>query len=204
MNELNNLPEGMLGAIFIVVGVLVLIGIIIYCLYVKNLQDTLKAVRPENRQMAPGQVWLLLVSFLNLLILVPVLYGATRNITDMSESMYSGMNYASSAVSLFCLIWQFRIVQKLSDSIAKEYASRNIRVEAKPTYQVGLVYCILMLVSLLTGLLPRTIASLNFAIGVATLVYWIMYWVKTAGYKKELRVMPEHNDNESELFRNLY
>ncbi len=204
MNELNNLPEGMLGAIFIMVGVLVLIGIVIYCLYVKNLQDTLKAIRPENRQMEPAQVWLLLASFLNLFILVPVLYGATRNITDISSSLYSGMDYASSAVSLFCLIWQFRVVQKLSDSIAKEYASRNIRVEAKPTYQVGLVYCILMLASLLTGFLPRTISGLNFAIGVATLVYWIMYWVKTAGYKKELRAMPEYNDNESELFRNLY
>ncbi|PSK90626.1 hypothetical protein [Taibaiella chishuiensis] len=203
MNELNNLPEGMLAAVLAIVGVLVLAAAVVYCVYVKNLQDTLKAVRPQNRQMQPAQVWLLLISFLNIFLAIPIYFGLNGRLA-LSSGLFSGMEYISGAISLFTLIWQFRIVQKLSESIAQEYASRNMQVEPKPTFQPGLIYCILNLVSLLVGLLPRPVPGFGFAIGIGMIVYWIIYWVKTAAYKKEMRVMPEYNDNESDLFRNLY
>lgn len=202
MNELNNLPPGALSVIIAVSAVVVLIILIVYCLYVKNLQDTLLAVRPQNRQMPPAQVWLLLLNFLILLALIPLFKGLREGLSADS-AMFTGMDYFSSAVNLFVLIWQFRIVQKISASIALEYASRNRQVEARPTYQTGLVYCILLLASLLADFLPH-IPALKGAIGIGGLVYWIMYWSKTATYKKELRNMPEHTDEGSMVFQDLY
>lgn len=71
MNELNNLPPGFINAIMVIAAIVVLIGIGIYCLYVKNLRDTLLAVRPQNRQMPPAQVWLLCLSFINIFFAIP-------------------------------------------------------------------------------------------------------------------------------------
>lgn len=202
MNELNNLPAGLLPVIMTVVVVGILIGVVIYCLYVKNLQDTLRAVRPQNRQMPPGQVWLLLVNFLILLAFIPVYLSVDNNVSAVA-GMSKGIEYLASLISLFVLIWQFRIVQKISDSIALEYASRNMQVEAKPAYQVGLIYCIILLASLIIDFIPG-LTMLRSIIGIAGLIYWILYWVKTAAYKKELRHLPEHADNDSVLFRDLY
>jgi hypothetical protein len=206
MNELNNLPAGMLTAILVVIAVIVLAGIIIYCLYIKNLQDTLLAVRPQNRQMPAAQVWLLLISFLNIFIAIPGV------MLTMHNAGFEGVQNPGLApiadgmarvISVFVLFWQFRIVQKISASIAAEYASRNLQIEAKPAYQIGLAYCICSAAGLVLGFMPQ-LRMLIGLLGIVTLVLWIMYWVKTAEYKKAMKNMPVNADDESALFRDLY
>jgi hypothetical protein len=56
---------GSLLALFGIVGVIILIAILIipYIFYCIELQNTLKEIKPENRKMNPGQVWLLYVPF---------------------------------------------------------------------------------------------------------------------------------------------
>lgn len=206
MNEFNNLPAGMLTAMLVVIAIIALAGIIIYCLYIKNLQDTLRAVRPQNRQMPAAQVWLLLVSFLNIFIAIP---GVLLTMRQAGFAGGPNVGLASIAdglarvVSVFVLFWQFRIVQKISASITAEYASRNVQVEAKPTYQIGLAYCICSAAGLVLGFMPQ-LRMLILLLGIATLVLWIMYWVKTAEYKKAMSAMPLNADEDSALFRDLY
>ena len=55
-------PSGTeLTILFILLG----LAIIPYILYLLTLQNTLKAISPQNRKMQPGQVWLLLIPLFN-------------------------------------------------------------------------------------------------------------------------------------------
>ncbi|MCW3071580.1 MAG: hypothetical protein JWO44_1470 [Bacteroidetes bacterium] len=51
------------GAIAIAVIAGILIGLIPMIFYLLTLQNTLNEVSPHNRQMPPGQVWLMLIPF---------------------------------------------------------------------------------------------------------------------------------------------
>lgn len=128
--------------IIIIAIVCVFIGLIPMIFFLLTLQNTLKAVSPENRRMSPGQVWL---------VFIPV----------------------------FGVVWQFIVVNRIADSLADEFYKRNIlNQEARPGYSVGIAYCILGVCSIIPFL--GTLASL------AALVCWIVYWVKVAGYKRQL------------------
>lgn len=116
-------------------------------------QNTLKSIQPQNRMMQPGQVWL-------------------------------------QVIPLFNFVWQFIVVSRISQSIEKELSSEGlfsfeergetpVVVEAKPTYGIGIAYCILyccMMLPLIKGLAV-----------IPLIVCWIVYWVKLAGYKKRIQ-----------------
>jgi hypothetical protein len=53
--------EFLFGGALMLVLVGVGIGITVAILYLLTLQNTLNAISPENRQMPPGQVWLMLI-----------------------------------------------------------------------------------------------------------------------------------------------
>src|SRR5215217_3595495 len=107
-------------------------------------QNTLKAIQPHNRTMSPGQVWLQLIP-------------------------------------IFGMIWQFFVVSKISDSLRRELAARNTTFSfeekpnavvtanlPRPTYSIGIAYCILM-----WGMI---VPLLNGVFALAAIVCWIIYW----------------------------
>lgn len=203
MNEYNNLPQGLLMALSALAVIAIVVGIMLYCAYIKNLQDLLKAVREHNRLMPPAQVWLLAVIFLNLLAATPAVIMAWSKVdARVMSSVFSGVSLIRNVVTLFVLYWQLRVVQKVADSIELEYRSRNIAVESRPTFQLGLAY----VSSLATGFVLDflSIRFLDLLATVASLIFWIMYWLKTVQFKKALKAMPPDPDEESPLFRNLY
>lgn len=113
---------------------LFLIPVIFFLL---TLQNTLKAISPENRRMPPSNVWLLFIP-------------------------------------LFNLVWQFIVVDRIAQSIGAECARLNIPVnDPKPTYGIGLAWNIC-----------NCIAFIPFFGGLASLVTFIIYWVKVAEFKK--------------------
>ena len=131
--------------------ILVWLGVMIFFLIAQ--QNTLKAIKPQNRRMQPGEVWLQLIPIFN-------------------------------------LVWQFIVVGKISDSIRNEINDRNQNsflgvadpvfsndVNRRPTYDIGLTFCILSL----CGCIPLLggIASL------AGLVCWIIYWTQIVTYKNK-------------------
>ena len=78
-------------------------------------------------------------------------------------------------IPLFGWIWMFIVVQRIADSLQKEFALRGVECkEARPGYSIGMAYCILTV----CGFIP--FASL------AALVCWIIYWVNIADYKNKL------------------
>ena len=173
-----------------------IVGLVLQYFFLKNLSDLLKAVRPMNRKMPPGQVWVLLLGQVNFILgLLYFFIGYEQGVS----TVYTIVTYA---IAIFVVAWQFQLVYKIADSIEAEYDSRGIPIEHRPSIQTGLfmaganAYTILKevpVVGLLAGLA-------NFIF----LISWIAYWIKTHKYKKELQSMPEiMEEGDSLIFSGL-
>ena len=136
--------------ILIIVLAIFLVPMILFLLTQQNI---LKAIRPDNRRIQPGEVWLQLIP-------------------------------------LFNIVWQFIVVSRISESIRNEINGRAADsflgaanpifandVEPRPTYSIGLAYCILGL----CGIIPL----LGWLASLAALVCWIIYWTQIAAYKNK-------------------
>lgn len=148
-------------------------------LFLRAQHGALAMVRPENQLLAPGLVWLQLIPIFN-------------------------------------YVWIFIVVRRISDSLAKEYAgweSDSIfgiadeealkNLGKRPTYGIGLTYCILcacLPVSVIlfnlygsTTITPENsafytaIGFVAFSLILAALVCWIIYWVQLVVWKRRLR-----------------
>jgi hypothetical protein len=176
-NPLDQLPPNMANAVLLMFGVIMIGVILIYILYLKNLQNLLKNVKPENRKMAPGMVWLLMISFVNIFSGIPTLLNI--NLSEFGNTALTILEYV---VRVFTLVWNFYMVNKIAESISAELASRNITEAGKPTYAIGMFMCACNTL-MLVGPYLATVALM--AAG-GSLVAWIMYWVKTNEYKQKL------------------
>ena len=131
--------------IFLVPGVLFLL----------TLQNTLKAISPENRMMPPSNVWLMFIP-------------------------------------LFNIVWQFIMVDKIAQSITAECARLNIpTTEAKPTYNIGLAWNICNILSFIPIIG-----------GLASLVTFILYWVKVNDFKN--LIIANKNNYMLDAERNIF
>jgi len=136
---------------------------------------TLRVIRPEYRELRPGLVWLQLIPIFN-------------------------------------LYWIFVVVTRIADSISKELVALQDdsilgipdfdavhAVSHRPTYRIGMTWCLLylccpvaiVLVALFgttspTGVFP-VIVLLMGLLSLATLVCWIVYWVKLAEQRRNLQ-----------------
>ena len=138
--------------IFIVLVPILLIPGIFFLL---TLQNTLKAISPENRMMPPSNVWLMFIP-------------------------------------LFNIVWQFIMVDKIAQSITAECARLNIRTnDAKPTYNIGLAWNIC-----------NIITFIPFIGGLASLVTFILYWVKVNEYK--ILIIANKNNYMLDAERNVF
>jgi len=81
-------------------------------------------------------------------------------------------------IPLFGLVWHFFVVLNLAKSLGSEFKKRNLVEDPEPGKTLGLVLCILPLCSV--------IPLVNMVTGIGSLVVWIMYWVKIAGYSAKL------------------
>ena len=170
----HNRVAMLFAGVIVLIFVLVLVVLLIF--YLLTLQNTLKAVSPQNRQMRPGQVWLLVI---------PV----------------------------FGTIWNFFVASKISASIEQEFRSRHMPINGRPTYSVGLAYCIIGCCSLL--LLPvhfilrfqhstsHPFELVRTLISIVGLICWIIYWAKVNEYKNTMLRLPANADGESKIFSNL-
>ena len=86
-------------------------------------------------------------------------------------------------IPLFNIVWQFIVISRIAASIKNESLRRNTPVsEERPTYTLGLTMTLLYLGSLIlnqSSILPL----LGLAGSLATLVCWIIYWVRVNSYK---------------------
>ncbi|WP_118973066.1 hypothetical protein [Taibaiella koreensis] len=174
------------------------VGSLVLFFYLKNLSDLLKMVSAPNRRMPPAQVWLLLVGLLNV-VLTMILPVLQYNGVFALEWLYWLCVYGIAA---FVILWQFRMVYRIADSIEAEYDSRSIPIEHRPTFQTGMFMAAAKAATLI-GIIPGA-AIISYLANMAYLIGLVAYWVRTHKYKKELRALgPFTGDTESLVFRDL-
>jgi hypothetical protein len=76
-------------------------------------------------------------------------------------------------------IWIFFTTIRLADSLRDEYEDRRLRSDGDYGRNLGVIYPILALL----GIIPY----IGGIFSLASMVCWIMYWVKIAGYSRQLR-----------------
>jgi hypothetical protein len=130
--------------------ILVLCGglIVLAVFYLKNLQDLLRECDPKNRQVPPGNVWLMFIPVFN------YVYG-------------------------------FILYLKISETLKREFEYRNAPQSGDYLKVLG----ILMPSLNVAGLLPIPLTKA--LLGLAGLIIFIIYWVKTAEMKNKLRSLPK-------------
>jgi hypothetical protein len=118
------------------------------------------------------------------LILIPKIFylitlqSTLRAISEENRKMPPN-NVWLQLIPLFGIVWHFIIIKNMADSISAEANFKNIKIdEQKPAYNIGLAMCILDCFFI--------IPYLNFLTGVASLICFILYWIKINTYKGKI------------------
>jgi hypothetical protein len=85
-------------------------------------------------------------------------------------------------IPFFGFIWQFFVVFAVANSLDNEFAARRTPEEPKPGQSLGLAMCITRVCTV--------IPFLGIFAGLASVVLWIVYWVKIAGFSRKLDFAP--------------
>ena len=109
------------------------------------------------------------------------LQNTLNRVSDRNRAMPSGHVWLNF-IPIFNLGWFIYTVTKVRDSVKAEYRSRNWTIEGDFGYNVGLATGVLAIVSFFMGWVP----VLGWAVGIAQLVCWIIYWLKTHELKNTL------------------
>jgi hypothetical protein len=105
------------------------------------------------------------------------LYKCFSRISPRNRRMEPGMVWLN-LIPCFNLIWIFFTTTKLADSLRDEFDDRRLHGDGDYGRTLGIVYPILAI----SGAVPYLGAVLS----LASLVCWIIYWVKIAGYSQQL------------------
>ncbi|MEO8820442.1 MAG: hypothetical protein ABI267_05700 [Ginsengibacter sp.] len=146
--------------------------------------------------MPGGSEWILIfLIFIPILLLPAIFFLLTLQKTLETISPENRKMPPSNVwlmfIPLFNIVWQFIIVDKISQSLAAECARLNIPTkDPKPTYNIGLAWNIC-----------NTLSFIPF-VGLAALVTFILYWVKVSEFKTLMKGN-QHNymlDAERNIF----
>jgi hypothetical protein len=123
---------GMMFLFFCLYGVILIASIVVSIMFLLSLSRCLKAIKPRNRTMEPGQVWLCLIP-------------------------------------IFGTVWIIITILRISESLEAEYEDRGWSEDGDFAKMTGILYIVL-----------------SFVCGPVGLIFWIMYWMKIAGYTRAL------------------
>jgi hypothetical protein len=129
-------------------------------------QNTLKALKPGNRLMKPGLVWLQIIPLF-------------------------GQVWQFFVVSRIARSIKKEIASRQDDSILGFSDIAAVEERGKlPTFTIGITYCILICMSLTNGFFPHLSTGIGLIFGFCSLtgmICWIIYWVQLAEYKRKLK-----------------
>ena len=131
--------------------------------------------------IGPGEI--LIILFVVGLLLIPgilfllTLQKALERCSIDSRTTTPGSVWLS-LIPLFNIVWQFILVTRISESLHNEFTKRNISQDPEPGKSIGIAYCVLGV----CGIIP----FVGILASIASLICWIMYWVKISGYSDKL------------------
>jgi hypothetical protein len=144
--------------------ILLLVFVVIAVLFLLTQQNTLKAVKPENRRMQPGLVWLQMIPLLGqvwqFFVIARIADSIKKERTSFREDSIVGISDYSAA---------------------EQWGKR-------PTYAMGLTYSILLWCNVLIEFRSRydEFQEIHGLIGLCMMACWIIYWIQLAVIKKKI------------------
>jgi sterol desaturase/sphingolipid hydroxylase (fatty acid hydroxylase superfamily) len=133
---------------------------------------------------APETIVVCSVAVALLALLVPTiiylaaLQKALQRCAPESRTMPPGQVWLM-LIPLFNFVWGFIVVLRMASSLRNEFLRRQLPLaEPEPGKTLGIAMCILIA----TSWIPVGIVT-----GFASLVCWILYWVKIAGYSRQIQ-----------------
>ena len=130
-------------------------------------------------------IFIFLILFISILIAVFYFLNLQNLLKEIDQKnrLVEPGNVWLMFIPLFNIIYAFILYPKISDSVCNEYQARGIEKAGDFSRGIGIAMPILSLCSIIPIL--GTLAS------IANLVLFIVYWVKTAEYKNELKNSPK-------------
>ncbi len=119
----------------------------------------------------------LLVSLVVLALYLLTLSKALSRCRPRNRTMEPGSVWLNF-IPCFNIIWQFFTVMRVSESLKNEFYDRDLDDSGDFGRGLGVAYCVLNI----AGAVP----FIGFVFSLAGLVCFIIYWVKIAGYSREL------------------
>jgi len=137
---------------------------------------------PEEANLLAGTFLVIVLATLAVVILIGVFYclsmsKALKQCHPRNRTMEPAMVWLLF-VPLFNTVWQFFVVNRVADSLRREYRARGIRASGDFGAGVGITACVLGLLGWIPLLGPF--------LSLGGLVCRIIQWVKVAGHGGEL------------------
>jgi lysylphosphatidylglycerol synthetase-like protein (DUF2156 family) len=101
-------------------------------------------------------------------------------------------------IPLFNLVYAFFFYKKLCDSIRAEYNSRGLVENTDGSYILGAIGAACMLINTIINFLSDETSLLSGLISLVGMIFWIIFWIRMAGYRKKISALPL--DQDSEIF----
>jgi len=112
------------------------------------------------------------------IIYLAALQKALQRCAPESRTMPPGQVWLM-LIPLFNVVWQFIVVGRMASSLRNEFLRRQLPLaDPEPGKTLGIAMCVLIA----TGWIP----VVGMFTGPAGLVCWILYWVKIAGYSRQI------------------
>ncbi len=115
--------------------------------------------------------------------LIPLIFylvtmqNALQAVAPERRSLTPGLVWLN-LIPLFNLVWNFFIVTHVSHSLRREFAARGITHVGDCGYGLGIAMSVLVICTVIPFLGPLS--------WIASIVLWILYWVKVADLKNQL------------------
>lgn len=131
-----------------------------------------------------------------LAIYIPYLLNMQNMLKECNHKSLQGFNPSNVwllLIPLFSIVYQFILYNKNSEILQREYALRGRTKPGDYSKSLGLTLAILSVVSAIPDLPIPLINGISSIAGLGSLVIFIIYWVKMAEYKNDLRKLPKES-----------
>jgi hypothetical protein len=120
----------------------------------------------------------LLALLIPTIIYLAALQKALQRCAPESRTMPPGQVWLM-LIPLFNVVWEFFVVLRMASSLRNEFLRRQLPLaDPEPGKTLGIAMCVLIATS--------WIPVVGMFTGPASLVCWILYWIKIAGYSRQI------------------
>ena len=150
------------------VAILLLLAFLIPAvLFLRTQYTLLKLIKPENRTIQPGMIFLQLIPLVNLIVQFFVVTGISNSLAREAGTSDDDSILGMSVLS------------------AEEAVTR-------PTLKIGIAYCILLCLSTSINIGTSSFvlaqsSALKSVFSLGAIICWIIYWVDILKYKNRLK-----------------